>query len=218
MSAVPIAHGNRILTTPCVRVASGEHYSAALTQSGELFSWGRGDSGQLGYALSAEDRAGTASSVPRRVPLPEAVVSVSLGWDHACCVTVQGALYSWGAGTFGQLGHGDAAGRAAPARVEALEDTAVSQVACGWSFTLCVTDESSVYSWGAAAAGQLGHPSTRRRRSPVAVAALADTPVPRMIDPSSVLRALHHEMSMRCVVATGFCRLIGFIMCVIGVQ
>ena len=112
MSAEPVAHGNKVLLSPCVRVACGEHYSAALTQSGELFMWGRGDSGQLGCSLPKQ-QVRACSRVPKHVPVPEAVIGISLGWDHTCCVTMQGTLYSWGAGTFGQLGHGDAEGRAA---------------------------------------------------------------------------------------------------------
>lgn len=180
MSAIAVAHAD-VFGAAVVQVACREHYSAALTQSGALFTWGRGDSGQLGYVAGADGKQGggarAASRVPVMVPIPESIVAVSLGWDHACAISSSGALFSWGANPFGQLGHNDELSRSVPTRVEALAKRTVSQVDCGWSFTVCVTDDSSVYSWGVATAGQLGHPKLRRRRVPTKIDALADVPV-----------------------------------------
>ena len=49
------------------------------------------------------------------------------------------------------------------------------QVACGWSFTVCVTDRGQTFSWGAASVGQLGHPNKLRQHTAMQIAALKDT-------------------------------------------
>lgn len=39
-----------------------------------------------------------------------------------------GAVYSWGSGSFGKLGHGSLSSRLDPCRVQALKDVSCSQV------------------------------------------------------------------------------------------
>ena len=75
----------------------------------ELFSWGRGDSGQLGYKARIQP-------VPARVPYiftkpdngssAKTVVSAACGMNHSAIVTSDGSVYTWGAKGDGQLGHG----------------------------------------------------------------------------------------------------------------
>jgi hypothetical protein len=68
-------------------------------------------------------------TVPRHVAEIKAKVSeMSLGWDHMCAVDVDGRLYSWGVGTFGQLGHGDAAQCVHPRVVESMQGQRVAKV------------------------------------------------------------------------------------------
>jgi alpha-tubulin suppressor-like RCC1 family protein len=42
------------------------------------------------------------------------VTQVTCGWRHTVAVTDRGNVYSWGRGTSGQLGHGDAVDRCFP--------------------------------------------------------------------------------------------------------
>jgi alpha-tubulin suppressor-like RCC1 family protein len=37
----------------------------------------------------------------------KSVISVSANYESTACVTKNGEVYSWGAGRFGKLGHGD---------------------------------------------------------------------------------------------------------------
>ena len=41
------------------------------------------------------------------VTLKERVVAVSAGTEHSLALTASGAVWSWGSGHNGQLGHGD---------------------------------------------------------------------------------------------------------------
>jgi len=54
-------------------------------------------------------------------------------------VVGDGAVYTWGGGKYGQLGHGDANDQLVPKRVEALQDSVVTQVVCGAWHTMALS-------------------------------------------------------------------------------
>jgi alpha-tubulin suppressor-like RCC1 family protein len=61
-------------------------------------------------------------------------------------VTEGGALYTWGRGANGQLGHGDTTDQAVPKRVEpVLKDKMVVKVACGENHSAAIDDAGRVY-------------------------------------------------------------------------
>ena len=52
-------------------------------------------------------------------------VHVACGSNHSISVDNKGALFAWGCGSYGKLGHGDSDARYVPTRVTALEGAAV---------------------------------------------------------------------------------------------
>ena len=83
-----------------------------------------------------------------------------------------GAVWGCGEGAHGQLGVGDTADRHAPVRVggeEAFGQSKVHMVACGGEYTVAVTEEGAVWSWGHAGGGSLGHNDDRNRLAPARV-------------------------------------------------
>lgn len=86
---------------------------------------------------------------------------VCAGSTHFAVVTVEKDLYTWasvqgGMKISGQLGHGDTASYRQPKRVERLQGKSIQQVACGEDFTVCVTDEGHVYTFGSDYYGCIG--------------------------------------------------------------
>ena len=63
-------------------------------------------------------------------------------------------VYSFGQGSYGQLGHGDRDRRAVPTRIEGLDN--VKAVAAGGRHSLVLLQNGDVYSFGEARDGQLG--------------------------------------------------------------
>ena len=86
-------------------IAVGDDHALAATEAGALYSWGYGIDGRLGLA-EAEGRL-----LPELVSALTGVVveGVAAGRWHSLARTADGALYSWGGGGFGRLGHGDEA-------------------------------------------------------------------------------------------------------------
>jgi alpha-tubulin suppressor-like RCC1 family protein len=67
------------------------------------------------------------------------VTQVSCGWRHTVALTDRGNIYSWGRGTSGQLGHGDAVDRNEPKRIELLS---VDGLAC-WQIECSQPDNAT---------------------------------------------------------------------------
>jgi hypothetical protein len=89
-------------------------------------------------------------------------VSIGSGSRHSLAVTSQGHLYSWGAGSYGQLGpHKNQPPLQStclnPRRIEGVEN--VRFVACdgGIWHSIALSDQGEVFTWGAGGYGQLGH-------------------------------------------------------------
>ncbi|XP_062246810.1 probable E3 ubiquitin-protein ligase HERC4 isoform X2 [Platichthys flesus] len=140
-------------STPLVQVAAGGEQSFALSVSGGVFGWGRNDRGQLGLGDTTD----------RRTPAPvkglnmKGTVHISCGKDHTATLTKGGAVFTFGSGQFGQLGHNSFSDQLRPRLVAQLLGAKVTEIACGLHHTLVSTDTRKVYSFGCGEQGQLGH-------------------------------------------------------------
>eukprot|EP00620_Florenciella_sp_RCC1587_P012128 CAMPEP_0182573240 /NCGR_PEP_ID=MMETSP1324-20130603/19055_1 /TAXON_ID=236786 /ORGANISM="Florenciella sp., Strain RCC1587" /LENGTH=222 /DNA_ID=CAMNT_0024788315 /DNA_START=27 /DNA_END=693 /DNA_ORIENTATION=- len=96
---VPVTDG---LPPSIVAVAAGPNATAAVSDGGELFTWG------TGLKLGHGPDAGCVAR-PRRVNggglAAHQVLTVSLGDDHAGCTTASGAAFTWGSTKRGQCGN-----------------------------------------------------------------------------------------------------------------
>ena len=134
--------------------SAGDDYSAAVSEGGDLFMWGRGECGQLGTGDIATRLAPTLVA-----GLLAPVRQVAAGDSHTGIVTEAGDLLMCGRGQFGRLGLGDPGDRTTPTLVERalFDDDAVLMAACGVHHTAVLTEGGGVYTFGRGALGRLGH-------------------------------------------------------------
>jgi alpha-tubulin suppressor-like RCC1 family protein len=147
-------------------VAVGGSHSCALTAAGGVACWGGNDHGQLGDGTRQE----------RHVPvgvvgLETGVASIGAGWDSSYALTDGGAVMSWGANDYGQLGDGTRRERHVPVGVVGLE-TGVASIGPGWDHACASTESGGARCWGFNAHGQLGDGTERERHVPVDVVGL----------------------------------------------
>jgi alpha-tubulin suppressor-like RCC1 family protein len=75
--------------------AAGSNHDLALTETGEVFTWGKNFYGRLG--LGTDDYWGPTSSVPELIKFfDEKVCVVEAGDNTSCAVTTIGKLFTWG--------------------------------------------------------------------------------------------------------------------------
>lgn len=150
------------------KIYSGAAYSAAITISGEMYTWGRGSYGSLGHG-SFEDKL-----QPTLVQAlhGHSVVDVALGSgnSHSLCVTDEGLVFAWGDGDFGKLGNGSCAGSQLPLQIDGIP--LVSRVFTGEQFSIALTFDGHVYTWGKRQGGRLGHSTTDYGQNSKIVAAM----------------------------------------------
>ena len=123
-----------------------KHGITAVTQTGQLYTWGLGTQGQTG-ANNTTDRLSpvllTGSSW----------TSISTGRSHSVAIRQDGTLWAWGVNNFGQLGDGTLAHRSSPVQISGTW----SYVETKDTSTYGVKSDGSLWSWGYNNVGQLGH-------------------------------------------------------------
>lgn len=80
------------LNDPVVAVDTGLQHCAAVTEKGTVFTWGKGNRGQLGR----ENKEHTFAPIALEdIPV---VVSVSAGFTHTAALASDGSVFVWGKG------------------------------------------------------------------------------------------------------------------------
>ena len=136
-----------------VAVSAGGHHSIAITADGSVWSWGYGGWGRFGHGNPL------TQLLPKKVEAfaGQRVVAVSAGGHHSLALTADGAVWSWGRGIFGRLGHGDQQDQLLPKKVEAFAGQRVVAVLAGEDHSLAITADGAVFTWGQGEHACLGH-------------------------------------------------------------
>lgn len=82
--------------------------------------------------------------------------AIACGQSHCMALTETGAVFSWGCGLNGRLGHGDSDSSAFPSQIMAISHEVITEIACGDSHSACITQEGLLYIWGSSDNGKLG--------------------------------------------------------------
>ncbi|CAL1174127.1 unnamed protein product, partial [Cladocopium goreaui] len=135
------------------KVACGENFSAAMSEQGELWVWGRNDYGQLGLGEEAMGDMYSAERFPRLVralPLEgHKVVDFACGEHHVICVTSEGQLFEWGDRSWLEP-H-----RVLPPQIEDEDFHRIVKVAAGDKCSFALTESGKLFTWGSKSSGCL---------------------------------------------------------------
>jgi len=150
-------------STRVAQVAAGANHTVAVSETGGLWTCGRGRHGQLGHGHFHDAGPLRRLDALRGMRVTHAVA----GGAHSLCLTECGSVWSWGACRHGQLGLGDVAFATAagwetgvpwPCLVESLQDLdePVVTLAAGGHHTLFVTAGGQLWGCGRGEHGALG--------------------------------------------------------------
>ena len=161
---------------PARLAAAGESRRVFIDGEGRLSSCGSPPTWLFSPGLLGHGEGVTRLNTPTRLPSPlggERAVSMSAASRHSLALTADGAVWSWGYGGEGRLGHGDEQSQPLPGKVEAFAGQRVVAVSAGYFHSLALTAHGAVWSWGWGASGRLGHGDEQRQLLPKKVEALA---------------------------------------------
>ncbi|CAN7938426.1 unnamed protein product [Ixodes hexagonus] len=138
---------------PLAQVACGGSHSLALTPSGTIFAWGHNSFGQLGM----NDQKDRYHPIVLKALRSQKIKYICCGENHTAALTADGGVFTFGNGTYGQLGHGVKSNEILPRRISELMGSVITQLACGRCHTLVYGPRvGRVYAFGLGGAGQLG--------------------------------------------------------------
>ena len=87
------------------RVVAASQFSAAITRSGQVYTWGMGDNYRLGHGSEEHVRfPKLVESLTSATGPDDGMVDLAVGQTHVVAVTRQGRLFGWGRNEQGQLG------------------------------------------------------------------------------------------------------------------
>jgi alpha-tubulin suppressor-like RCC1 family protein len=137
-----------------VDVSCKDDHVMALSRDGSVYTWGRGDSGQLGIGPLPVVNFKTRSArvepyvpYPVRVPDLEGVTAISAGNDHSLALLKDGTVRAWGLNRYGQIGDGTRTNRDRPIAVPGVR--AAVAIAAGSYRSVALLADGTVMEWGA---------------------------------------------------------------------
>jgi len=133
-------------------LAGGEHHSVALTESGDVYAFGRGDNNQLGLADGAEMHPAPVQAAGA----PFAPAARTFG-SHACRSRLLLAAHA----------------RARASQVAALAGVPIRRLKAGSNQNVAVSRAGELYCWGFGEMGQLGNGRAADEKLPTLVGAQA---------------------------------------------
>lgn len=167
---IGVSGGNRntpqLAKTPAgvrfTQIGAGQWHAIALDTKGNVWTWGRGNVGQLGIPDNLRDQ-----NTPQMVPGPDGKPNsnkfqkVSAGGKHSAALDNSGQIWSWGENQRGQLGLGYKSAveskmmKTKPFIFGGTEYKA-KDVDCGGEHTLARDQDGYLWSWGRNQEQQLG--------------------------------------------------------------
>ncbi|XP_032669055.1 probable E3 ubiquitin-protein ligase HERC4 isoform X2 [Odontomachus brunneus] len=155
-----------LAAVPIAFVACGGYHTIVILKSGAIFAWGRNTFGQLGL----DDMQNRNVPCQLRFLRNSRVCHAACGEEFSVFLTMDGGVFTCGAGMYGQLGHGDKTSLDLPRQIIELMGSTVTQISCGKRHTLAlVPSRGRVYAWGLGGAGQLGNGIAKNSTTPQAV-------------------------------------------------
>lgn len=153
------------------QISAGCFHALALDANGQVWSWGRNDSNQLGLGSASIESCGgfSCSTGARRVRIDNAptylddVLTIAAMSQNSHAVRGN-TVYSWGDNSCGQVGDptfgGGSSGIARLTKANAAGTTnltSITDLAAGASHVLARRSDGDVYAWGCDDVGQLGN-------------------------------------------------------------
>ena len=144
---------NSIFNKNILYLECGAYHTAAISYSGEIWTWGRSDVNQLGLPNEKllKDEVGVCALKPMRIKWIKNAVSVACGEAHTIVLNSHGHILAFGWDEDGQLGLN---GNTLDSTIN-LPKKAV-KVSAGALFSACLLENGEVMVWGSGELGQLG--------------------------------------------------------------
>ncbi len=153
-----------------IAIACGSYHSLALKSDGTVWAWGYNYYGQLGDGTNTEKDA-VGRKTPVKVSSLSGVTAIAGGSYHSLSLKSNETVWAWGNNSvYGQLGDGTYTDRNTPVQVSSL--SGITAIAGGYSHSLALKSDGTVWAWGNNGWGQLGDGTGTNSNTPVQVSGI----------------------------------------------
>jgi len=138
-----------------VEISAGGHHTCVRKRNGNVYCWGRNDSGQVGTSLSRTCGGYACVDRPKLVTdgvTLTAAMQVEAGFDHTCALTTAGAAFCWGAGGNGQIGIAPGVYGNMGSPYPVYGGRTYNSISAG-TYSTCATASTDMFCWGAIGSG-----------------------------------------------------------------
>lgn len=151
-----------------VHMSAGFAHSGAVTESGGVYMFGRGEDGALGLGRRTPCIVATPAEVTtfREIRCTKISCSVGEKHGHTLFLDSSGQVFSCGDGYKGKLGHDDQETKWIPTPIQrdCFNNERIIGIAAGGIHSAAVSQEGHVFTWGCGSDGRLGHPEGKGHR------------------------------------------------------
>ena len=144
-----------------VSIAAGGNHTLLLLPSGRVLSAGSNERSQRGQVDALKTVGFQSINFPGGEHHFEQFKACSATWEASMLVTSTNAVYTFGSGSKGELGHGQFITETPPRQLPnfpPMNSTIVNISSC-MGHTVVVLSNGEVYGWGNGRKGQLGQPT-----------------------------------------------------------
>jgi len=140
--------------------SAGHYHTVAIKSDGTLWAWGHNSYGELGDGTTSNRYVATQEN------------SESTNWEYAeaggyysAALKSDGTVWSWGYNHDGELGDGTTDNKSVPTQENSIS-TDWEYIAVGYSHTVALKSDGTLWAWGRNNYGQLGDSTTDNRLVP----------------------------------------------------
>ena len=161
-----------------LKISCGGMHSGAVDLNGDVYCWGKSDSGQTG---SRTWYLGLSTNIygPKKVDCLSNAIDIRCGGFYTLVLDQYGQVFAMGKEDFGCLGLGldeptlDIR-KEGPMLVHKLEETPIKQICCGGWHSFFLSDEGRLYTAGKGEYGRTGLGQESSKLSPTLVTKTAE--------------------------------------------
>ena len=141
-------------------------YTVSIANDGRVYSFGKHLNGAHGHKEADV-------FPPKRINSLTNIQSVSCFQGHTMCLDYDGNVFIFGSNEGGSLGIGKRQDKLKYSyKPRKLDLPPIKQVSCGSDFSICLSQEGNLYSFGSNSHGQLGHGTFGNANVPVLIETL----------------------------------------------
>ena len=171
------------INTEIVQIAGGLYHNLMLRTDGSVWSWGNGESGQLGNGEML------SYSHPVRVLIDIPISQIAAGQRHSLILGVNRQVYGFGSNKYGQINKNDPIiKQLTPIPIPNLSD--ILLIADGGNHSLALKADNSVLARGKNDFGQCGKPPTHNKKQ---LPTIVDTGLKKII---GLAAGDHHSLAL----------------------